>query len=209
MGRGEEPQVKRMCTHQHPVGQGGAPLTPQEQPDLPLPQASLEPMTWLFPLGVLSTQTVGGHVTGIRRADPSSPETVMGICHPTLALRRGDAQCCPALSRHCIDSVAMPGRAGLNTLSLVEEAGLGVLGSRWRRSEGRGHRMGLHEWRGGASVGEQRYRGRSWGREPEEGRMAPCTALPVPPTVPRPAASQEDVQMELRLGLGGRQEVPS
>ena len=40
-------------------------------------------------------------------------------------------------------------------------------------------------------------------------KETPCTALPVPPTVPRPAASQEDVQMELRLGLGGRQEVPS
>ena len=136
-GQGEEPQVKRMSTQQHPVGQGGAPLTPQKHPYLPPPQASLEPMTWLFPLGVLSTQAVGGHVTGIRRADPSIPETVMGMCHPTLALQRGEAQCCPALSRHCIDSVAMPGRAGFDTLSLVEEAGLGVLGSRWRRSEGR------------------------------------------------------------------------
>lgn len=61
----------------------------------------------------------------------------MGRGHPTLALQRGDAQCCPALSRHCVDSVAVPGRAGLDTLSLVEEAGLGVLGSRWRCSEGR------------------------------------------------------------------------
>ena len=71
MGRGEELQVKRMRTHQHPGGGGGgAPHASQEQPDPHPPQAASEPMAWLFPLGVLSTQAVGGHVTGVERADP-------------------------------------------------------------------------------------------------------------------------------------------
>lgn len=69
MGRGEELQVKRMRSHQHPGG-GGEPHTLHRNSLTPPPQAASEPTAWLFPLGALSTQAVGGHVTGVGRADP-------------------------------------------------------------------------------------------------------------------------------------------
>lgn len=77
--------------------------------------------------------------------------------------------------------------------------------------------MGLHEWRGGACVGkpdtEEEAGGGSQSRGGEDGSLhcPPCPRHRPPPPLPppHPAASQEDVQMELRLGLGGRQEVPS
>ena len=114
----------------------------------------------------------------------------MGRCHPTLALQQGDAQCCPALSRHCIDSVAMPGRAGFDTLLLVEGAGLGVLGSRWRLG-GESTVWDIMNGGEGPVWGSRIPRKKQGvGARAEEGRMAPCTALPVtlpvPATVPRP-----------------------
>lgn len=110
----------------------------------------------------------------------------MGRCHPTLALQQGDAQCCPALSRHCIYSVAMPGRAGFDTLLLVEGAGLGVLGSRWRLG-GESTVWDFMNGGEGPVWGSRIPRKKQGvGARAEEGRMAPCTALPVPATVPRP-----------------------
>lgn len=65
--------------------------------------------------------------------------------------------------------------------------------------------MGLHEWRGGEGpVWGSRILRKEQGagaRGGEDGSLHPHP--------PPPAASREDVQMELRLGLGGRQEVPS